>query len=461
MRVYSYEVPLKLMAVALVVLSACTSQLKVMVKDKDQGTSQSQDPSPSPEAEPGQEASNTDADPEDVNNSESQVLDETPQTPVPPALTLNQDDATVISRSIVAAAPLSGTCNIQGAAIEVDVGAGGLQKATTCSGGMWEVSVDLSSWPEGPVAIVVTMTVVPFSPSSQTIQMTKNTRYNYAIRSLSPQSMQRSTHGANFGSSVSIAEDQLTMVVGESGHQYDGSQGQSLINAGAVFVYTRVDTSSPWTFSQKLIAYGTNGRNAGDFFGLSVNISGDLIAVGAPWHSYDANGSNFMEWGGGAVFTFVRNAGTWSPAQKIVPSGVNARKNGDNFGKVMSLHGSTLAVGVGTHSNDVAGVSDYSTTMAAGSAFIFVWDGSQFTQQQRIMPISQSNNFCGTSIAVYQDTLAMGCPGRGMNGGFHDDKGSVVILTRSGVSWSLQQEVVSSGTNSNRPYDRFGTTPSK
>ena len=90
-----------------------------------------------------------------------------------------------------------------------------------------------------------------------------------------------------FGASVGIYQD--TIVVGASGDDdpYDSGSAHVFLRNGAT-----------WTHQAKL--FDQDGA-AGDRFGWSVAISGDVIVVGA--HLDDDNGD-----GSGAVHVFVRNA---------------------------------------------------------------------------------------------------------------------------------------------------------
>ena len=71
-----------------------------------------------------------------------------------------------------------------------------------------------------------------------------------------------------------------------------------------------------------------SGRNTGDGYGRATSVKGDLLAVGAPYHTFDRGGSGYLE-EAGAVFLYRRNAlatsgskGFWSFEEKLVlPSG--------------------------------------------------------------------------------------------------------------------------------------------
>jgi len=70
-------------------------------------------------------------------------------------------------------------------------------------------------------------------------------------------------------------------------------------------------TVDPWIQQQKLTA--SDGA-AGDFFGVSVSVSGDTAVIGA---SYHAVGGNIQQ---GAAYVFVRSGGVWSQQQELTAS---------------------------------------------------------------------------------------------------------------------------------------------
>jgi hypothetical protein len=107
-------------------------------------------------------------------------------------------------------------------------------------------------------------------------------------------------YGDYFGVSTALSQD--TLVVGATGSNSYSFQG-------AAYVFARSGTI--WTQQQKLMA--SDGTDS-DFFGSSVAISGDTLVVGA----YNANfGSNE---GQGSAYVFVRSGTTWTQQQKLTAS---------------------------------------------------------------------------------------------------------------------------------------------
>src|SRR5262249_7427443 len=105
--------------------------------------------------------------------------------------------------------------------------------------------------------------------------------------------------GDQFGSAVSIFGD--TALIGATGG--DGSQG-------AAYVFLRTGTS--WTEQQKLVVRDATANSS---FGHSVAVSADTAIVGEE----DAS------WEKGAAYVFVRSGATWTQQQKLVAGDGTAR----------------------------------------------------------------------------------------------------------------------------------------
>ena len=137
----------------------------------------------------------------------------------------------------------------------------------------------------------------------------------------------------------------------------DQSNNSSGVNSGSVYLYYRY--MFDLIFSGKLEA---TDAVVGDHFGASVSISGDYLAIGANYKS--DNGA----WSG-AAYIFYNLSGGWIQSQKILPSDSDTYKH---FGNSVKLTGDTLIVG----SEGNISFTPYD----AGSAYIFkkgdngVWD---------------------------------------------------------------------------------------
>ena len=148
-----------------------------------------------------------------------------------------------------------------------------------------------------------------------------------------------------FGSSVAVSGD--SAIVGAVLEDAGGSA------AGAAYVFQRDEGGAGnWGEVKKLTA---SDAGVGDWFGMSVAVSGDTAVVGA-WHE-DAGGGN-----AGAAYVFQRNQGggrNWGEVKKLTASDAQA---GDLFGRSVAVSGDTVLVGA---DGEDAGGTD------AGAAYVF------------------------------------------------------------------------------------------
>ncbi|MEQ1844776.1 MAG: FG-GAP repeat protein, partial [Nitrospira sp.] len=132
-------------------------------------------------------------------------------------------------------------------------------------------------------------------------------------------------------------------------------------------------------WSQQAYLKASN-TEAGDQFGASVALDGDVLAVSAAFEDgpgYGVNpgpaaeGSNGAV-NSGAVYVFVRSNGLWS--QQVYAKASNTTTN-YQFGSSVALSGDTLAVGsIGESANltgVIAGNSD--DISAPNSGAVYVW----------------------------------------------------------------------------------------
>lgn len=117
-------------------------------------------------------------------------------------------------------------------------------------------------------------------------------------------------------------------------------------DAGRVSLW-RIDPNGP----MPLASIAASDASAGDRFGASVALDGDVLVVGAPFDD-DAPAVD-----AGAVYWFERSGSTWSERAKLAAAGA---ASGDRFPSELAIAGSEL----------VAGVPDDSTAAGAlsGSA---------------------------------------------------------------------------------------------
>ncbi len=186
-----------------------------------------------------------------------------------------------------------------------------------------------------------------------------------------------------FGSSIALSADGATLAVGAVDETnltrgIDGDQSSTpnnAISAGAVYVFGR--TGDSWRQQAYVKSF-----NAGptDLFGIRLALSrdGGVLAAGAPGQNgggrgVGANPEVFTAPESGAVYVFMRNAGTWS--QHAYLKAPNSDEY-DHFGSGVALSGdgSVLAAasdGEDGSSNRVGGDQSDNALRDAGAVFVF------------------------------------------------------------------------------------------
>ena len=211
-----------------------------------------------------------------------------------------------------------------------------------------------------------------------------------------------------FGRSVSLSADGSTALIGAFNKNSF---------AGAAYVFTRSGTS--WSQQAELNASGTNS------FGISVSLSGD------------GNTALVASQGNEAAYVFTRTGTAWSQQQKLTASD---GASGDGFARWVSLSGDGNTALIGTPFQN----------SATGSAYVFIRSGAVWSQQQKLT--------AGDGLAGDEFGMSVSLSGDGgtalVGANFKNTgTGAAYVFTRSGVSWSQQQELTA---NDGASFDLFG-----
>jgi hypothetical protein len=218
-------------------------------------------------------------------------------------------------------------------------------------------------------------------------------------------------------------------------------------------------------------AYG-KASNTGsyDYFGWSVALSGDTLAVGA-WaessasRGVDGNQANESAPASGAVYVFRRSGTAWQQEAYLKASNAEL---GDNFGVSVALSGDTLAVGAWLEQSASPGIDgdqDDNSAEGSGAVYVFRRSGTSW-QQEAYLKASNTGaeDYFGEGVALSGDTLAVGAhaedsASRGIDGNQDDDSaadsGAVYVFRRSGAAW--QQEAYLKASNAGEG-DQFGAS---
>lgn len=256
-----------------------------------------------------------------------------------------------------------------------------------------------------------------------------------------------------FGNAVSLSGD--TIAVGAPFQDYDETGANLLADAGAVYVFTR--TLGVWTLQQKIVGSGTNSRNAGDFFGNHVVVSGDDLLVGAPRNDYDEDGANALS-DTGIIFVFKRVLGAWSLQQRIAAGGISARNANDIFGWRFAFKENILAVSSYSHQYDENGLNAIAN---AGAVWVYKYNGSTWAYQQKLVAnLRVAQDVFGASLDISGTTIAIGAHGHGYdaNGAnLVSGSGAVFVYKETNSVWNFEAKLVAQGTNSRLASDKFGS----
>ncbi|WP_413934108.1 integrin [Nitrospira sp. BLG_1] len=206
-----------------------------------------------------------------------------------------------------------------------------------------------------------------------------------------------------------------------------------------------------------------------DKFGSAVAIDGDTLVVGAQEEDSGSSGINGNQSNNsgndiGAVYVFVRSGGIWTQQAYLKASNPDDL---DTFGTSVAISGNTIVVGAQGEDSNATGVtgnqSDNSVAQA-GAAYVFVRNGTTWTQQAYLKPSTAGFNNFGNTVAIDGDTIAIGAEGEdsastGINGSEvgtgAPSSGAVYVFTRSGTTWSQQAYIKSSNSQGG---DQFGNS---
>ena len=232
--------------------------------------------------------------------------------------------------------------------------------------------------------------------------------------------------GDYFGYSVALSGNGNTALVGTDGKTVGSHSYQ-----GVAYVFTR--SGGSWSQQQELTA--SDGA-ANDWFGTSVALSsdGNTALVGA--------------WGKGAAYVFTRVSGSWSQQQELTTASNGT--GGGKFGVSVALSGDGNTALVGAIYKAVGSNS------GQGAAYVFTNSGGSWSQQQELTASNgAAQDQFGNSVALSGDgnTALVGTDVKKV--GSNSQQGAAYVFTRSGGTWSQQQELTASD---GAAWDEFGVS---
>jgi hypothetical protein len=221
---------------------------------------------------------------------------------------------------------------------------------------------------------------------------------------------------ASFGRSVAISGNVAIV----------GSPDESV--GGIVYIYEKANGS--WSQINQL-QLPTPAST--DLFGYSVDIEGDVVAVGAPGY--------ITTFETGAVFVFERPATGWSGAISFAQINSPMPSGGGEFGFSIDLRGDDLLVGA-----PVEGITGRAHLFSKASNASWSAASLAATLQHSVL----SNDRLGYTVALGDDFAVLGCPRCG------NEQGNGFIYEK-GAGWSSKTTADAVIRNVNRQVnDNFG-----
>jgi hypothetical protein len=219
----------------------------------------------------------------------------------------------------------------------------------------------------------------------------------------------------NFGQAVAASGDRI--VIGAP--SADVFHGESRFSEQGV-AYVVVRNGNEWIQESKLVA---DEGIPEEFFGRSVAISGNTIAVGA---EADDIGQNTDQ---GSAYIFTGGGSNWTQRAKLTAADGAA---GDGFGNSVALSGGTLLVGAAK--DDVAGHADQ------GSVYVFNGSGAAWSQQAKLVAgDGAADDEFGSAIALDGDTAIISNETDDLAA--NKNQGSAYVCVRAGTVWSKQAKL--------------------
>lgn len=200
-----------------------------------------------------------------------------------------------------------------------------------------------------------------------------------------------------------------------------------------VFSATGPNAGAQCTIAHSDKVFALDGAT-GDQFGEAVAASRDLVVVGAPFDD-NAEGVN-----AGSVYVFRRSGNSYLQDARLVGSDLEP---GDIFGVSVSVSGERIIVG--------AALGDTTGGVNAGAAYVFRWNGAAWVQEAKLSASDGTGgDYFGYSVSISGDWAIVGAPlDDTVVGG---DAGSAYIYRWNGSVWSE----VSRLSEAIGPGDRFG-----
>ena len=166
-----------------------------------------------------------------------------------------------------------------------------------------------------------------------------------------------------------------------------------------------------------------------DHFGSHVAVDGDVAVVGAP-----GAGST------GLAFVFRFDGAEWVLEARLEPKDTEFA---DDFGCGVAIEGDTILVGDWHHSE---------LGNAAGAAYIFTFDGSEWTEEAKLQALDAGwYDYFGYAVALAGDVVIIGAP---EDDDLGESSGSVYVFRPAGGAWEQKAKLHASDGQTNYCFGR-------
>jgi hypothetical protein len=269
-----------------------------------------------------------------------------------------------------------------------------------------------------------------------------------------------------FGITLALSGDTLAVGAYAEGSPATGvnqGQGDGAPGAGAVYVYHRAGAS----WSQEAYIKASNTQ-AGDNFGHSLALDGDLLAVGAPFEDSESTGVNHDPTNdnlssAGAVYVFARTNNVWTQQAYLKASNTD---QDDQFGWWVAMSGETVAVGAPGEASAATGVNGNESddsAKKAGAVYVFRRTAGNWAQEAYLKASNtKATSEFGAALALRGDSLVVGSHlesngATGVDGNQSasgiSTSGAAYLFARSGTNWAQRAYLKASNTGVG---DEFG-----
>ena len=226
-------------------------------------------------------------------------------------------------------------------------------------------------------------------------------------------------NGAELGARLQATANGLSIMVDDEGAEYP-------------------ITIDPFLEKAHVIGYADDPRRE---FGISVSVSGDTVAVGAPY----ASGRDSH----GAVYLFSASEDeTPTVDDRIVLSSPRSVE-GDGFGYSVSISGETIVVGAPWERDE-----ELHEWLRFGAAYVFTKPSGGWVSTSDAARLTSPNALSeysfGTSVAISVDTIVVG-----RDSGY-STSGSAYVFTKPSGGWADLSEAAKLTASDGSDYDMFG-----